>query len=195
LTEETHKGLDLPERVRRSLAAAVASNGVQARAIAVGDTGSMRPPQGHVVVAATQEEIDAVRGPARILRRLEFYKTHYGPVVRLAISIYPQSGGEPLSAGSLLNVSQASGDVALAGLGRQKTLYTHFYYVVDDGGDLTYAFSKEIPNVPEQRTEAKKVLKMARDAYSGTPEERRSFRWAVGLAEKQFELPVPEPDE
>jgi hypothetical protein len=194
VTEGTHKGLDLPERVRRSLAAAVASNGAQARAIAVGAHDSMRPPQGHVVVAATQEETDAVRGPARILRRLEFYKTHYGPVVRLALSVYPQSGGEPLSAGSLLNVSQVSGDAALAGLGRQKTLYTHFYYVGDDG-DLTYAFSKEIPNAPEQRAEAKKVLKMARDAYSGTPEERRSFRWAVGLAEKRFELPVPEPDE
>jgi len=196
VTEEPHKGgLDLPARVRRSLAAAVASNGAQARAIAVGDSGSMRPPLGHVVVvAATQEETDAVRGPARILRRLEFYKTHYGPVVRLALSVYPQSGGEPLSAGSLLNVSQVSGDAALAGLGRQKTLYTHFYYVGDDG-DLTYAFSKEIPNAPEQRAEAKKVLKMARDAYSGTPEERRSFRWAVGLAEKRFELPVPEPDE
>ena len=194
MTEEPHKGgLDLPERVRRSLAAAVVSNGAQARAIAVGARESMRPPQGHVVVAATQEEIDAVRGPARILRRLEFYKTHYGPVVRLALSVYPQSGGEPLSAGSLLNVSQVSGDAALTGLGRQKTLYTHFYYVGD--GDLTYAFSKEIPNAPEQRAEAKKVLKMARDAYSGTPEERRSFRWAVGLAEKRFELPVPEPDE
>jgi hypothetical protein len=35
---------------------------------------------------------------------------------------------------------------------------------------------------------------MARDAYSETPEERRSFRWAVGLAEKRFELPVPEPE-
>jgi hypothetical protein len=35
---------------------------------------------------------------------------------------------------------------------------------------------------------------MARDSYSETPEERRSFRWAVGLAEKQFELPVPEPE-
>ncbi len=195
MTEGTHKGLDLPERVRRSLAAAVASNGAQARVIAVGESGSMRPPRGHVVVAATQEETDAVRGPARILRRLELYKTHYGPVVRLALSVYPQSGGEPLSAGSLLNVSQVSGDAALAGLGRQKALYTHFYYVGDDGGDLTYAFSKEIPNAPEQRAEAKKVLKMARDAYSETPEERRSFRWAVGLAEKRFELPVPEPDE
>jgi hypothetical protein len=194
VTEGTHRqGLDLPERVRRSLAAAVASNGAQARVIAVGERESMRPPQGHVVVAATQEETDAVRGPARILRRLEFYKTHYGPVIRLALSVYPQSGGEHLSAGALLNVSQVSGDAALAGLGRQKALYTHFYYVGDDG-DLTYAFSKEIPNAPEQRAEAKKVLKMARDAYSETPEERRSFRWAVGLAEKRFVLPVPEPD-
>ncbi len=187
------KGLDLPERVRRSLTAAVASGGVQARVVAVGGRESMRPPQGHVVVAATEDEIDAVRGPARILRRLELYKTHYGPVVRLAFSVYPQ-GGEPLSAGALLNVSQASGDAALAGLGRQKTLYMHFYYTGDDG-DLAYAFSKEIPNAPEQRAEAKKVLKMSRDAYSRTPEDRRSFRWAVGLAEKQFELPVPEPDE
>jgi hypothetical protein len=194
VTEGTHgKGLDLPERVRRSLAAAVAASRVQARMIAVGESGSMSPPQGHVVVAATREEIDAVRGPVRLLRRLEFYKTHYGPVVRLALSVYPQGGSEPLSAGSLLNVSQVSGDAALAGLGRQKTLYTHFYYVGDD--DLTYAFSKEIPNAPEQRAEAKKVLKMARDAYSETPEEQRSFRWAVGLAEKRFELPVPEPDE
>ena len=188
------KGFDLPERVRWSLAASVASSGAQARVIAVGERESMRPPQGHVVVAATREEIDTVRGPVRILRRLEFYKTHYGPVVRLALSVYPQSGGEPLSAGSLLNVSQVSGDAALAGLGRQKTLYTHFYYVRDEGDDLTYAFSKEIPNDPEQRAEAKKVLKMARDAYSETPKERRSFRWAVGLAEKRFELPVPEPE-
>ena len=193
MTEEPRsKGLDLPERVRRSLASAIASEGVQARVVAVGDRESMRPPQGHVVVAATREEIDAVRGPVRILRRLELYRTHYGPVVRLALSVYPESG-EPLSAGTLLNVSQASGDAALAGLGRQKTLYMHFYHLEDD--DLTYAFSKEIPNAPEQRAEAKKVLKMARDAYTGTPEERRSFRWAVGLAEKQFELPVPEPDE
>jgi hypothetical protein len=35
---------------------------------------------------------------------------------------------------------------------------------------------------------------MARDAYAETPGERRSFRAAVGLAERQFELPVPEPD-
>ena len=69
----------------------------------------------------------------------------------------------------------------------------HFYRLEDD--DIGYAFSKEVSNAPEQRAEAKKILKLARDAYSGTPEDRRSFRWAVGLAEKQFELPVPEPDE
>ncbi|MCA1738693.1 MAG: hypothetical protein LC740_07695, partial [Actinobacteria bacterium] len=68
--------------------------------------------------------------------------------------------------GTLLNVSQVSGDAALAGLGRQKTLYMHFYYPED--GDLAYAFSKEIPNASEQRSEAKKILKMAREAYSGT---------------------------
>jgi hypothetical protein len=193
LTEEPHsKGLNLPERVQHSLAAAVTSQGVQARMVSVGERESMRPPQGHVVVAATREEIDAVRGPARILRRLEFYKTRYGPVVRLALSVYPESG-EPLSASTLLNVSQVSGDTALAGLGRQKTLYMHFYHLEDD--DLGYAFSKEVSNAPEQRAEAKKILKLARDAYSETPEDRRSFRWAVGLAEKQFELPVPEPDE
>jgi hypothetical protein len=193
LTEAHRKGLDLPERVRQSLAAAVASRGVQARVVSTQGRESMRPPQGHVVLAATKEEIDAVRGPTRILRRLEFYKTPYGPVVRLAMSVYPQSDGEHLSAGTLLNVSQVSGDAALSGLGRQKTLYMHFYYAEND--DLAYAFSKEIPNASEQRAEAKRILKMARDAYSETPEDRRSFRWAVGLAEKQFELPVPEPDE
>ena len=193
MTEEPHsKGLNLPERVRRSLAAAVVSQGVQARMVSVGERESMRPPQGHVVVAATREEIDAVRGPARILRRLEFYKTRYGPVVRLALSVYPESG-EPLSASTLLNVSQVSGDTALAGLGRQKTLYMHFYHLEDD--DIGYDLSKEVSNAPEQRAEAKKILKLGRDAYSKTPEDRRSFRWAVGLAEKQFELPVPEPDE
>jgi hypothetical protein len=36
---------------------------------------------------------------------------------------------------------------------------------------------------------------MARDAYAETPGERRSFRNAVSLAEKQFEHPVPLPDE
>jgi hypothetical protein len=69
----------------------------------------------------------------------------------------------------------------------------HFYHA--ERGDLTYAFSKEVPNASEQRAEAKKVLKMARDAYTETPEERRSFRNAVSLAERQFELPVPLPDE
>jgi hypothetical protein len=102
-------------------------------------------------------------------------------------------GGDPLSASTVLNVSQVSGDTAIAGLGRQKSIFIHFYSA--QGDDLTYAFSKEIPNAPEQRGEAKEILKMARDAYSETPEERRSFRAAVGLAERQFELPVPEPDE
>jgi hypothetical protein len=176
LTQEKGKGLDLPERVRKSLAGAVAERGVQARVISTQGRESMRPPQGHIIIAAEESEVEAVRGPARIVRRLEFYKTFYGPVVRLA-----------------LNVSQVSGDAALTGLGRQKTIYIHFYSASDD--DLTYAFSKEIPNATEQRGETKKVLKMARDAYSQTPEERRSFSAAVGLAERQFELPVPEPDE
>ena len=190
---EKGRGLDLPERVRHSLAGAVAERGVQARVISTQGRESMRPPQGHVIVAAEENETEAVRGPSRIVRRLEFYKTFYGPVVRLAVSVYPMSGDEPLSAGTLLNVSQVSGDAALSGLGRQKSIFMHFYAA--HGDDLTYAFSKEVPNAPEQRTEAKKVLKMARDAYMQTPEERRSFRAAVGLAERQFELPVPEPDE
>ena len=194
MTEEAlDKGLDLPERVRRSLATAVASRGVQARVISTQGRESMRPPQGHIVVAATKNEIDDIRGPTRIVRRLEFYKTPYGPVVRLAFSVYPEDG-VPLSADTLLNISQVSGDAALSGLSRQKSLYMHFYYATDDG-DLAYGFSKELANAPEQRFEAKKVLKMARDAYSGTPEERRSFRRAVGLAASRFELPVPEPDE
>lgn len=192
MTEERHKGLDLPERVRQSLATAVAERGVQARVVSTQGRESMRPPQGHIIVAATEEEIDAVRGPARVVRQLEHYKTPYGPVVRLAFSVYPMEE-TTLSAGTLLNISQVSGDTALTGLGRQKSLYFHFYYV--SGGDLTYAFSKELTNGPEQRAEAKKILKMARDSYSETPEDRRSFRWAVGIAERQFELPVPVPDE
>ena len=152
----------------------------------------MRPPQGHIIIAAEKEEVEAVRGPSRIVRRLELYKTFYGPVVRLALSVYPMEG-EPLSAGTALNVSQVSGDAALTGLGRQKSIYIHFYFVEE--GDLTYAFSKEIPNAQEQRGETKKVLKMARDAYTETPEERRRFSAAVGNAERLFELPVPEPDE
>ena len=191
MTEERGKGLDLPERVRQSLARAVADRGVQARVISTQGRESMRPPQGHIIVAAREDEVEAIRGPSRIVRRLEFYKTFYGPVVRLALSVYPMEG-EPLSADTALNVSQVSGDAALTGLGRQKTIYIHFYTA--SGDDLTYAFSKEIPNATEQRGETKKVLKMARDAYSQTPEERRSFRSAVGLAERQFELPVPEPD-
>src|SRR4051812_25037234 len=153
----------------------------------------MHPPQGHLVVAVAKEEIEGIRGPARIVRQLEFYKTPYGPVIRLAFSVYPEVG-EPLSAGTLLNISQVSGDAALSGLGRQKSLYIHFYRVTDDG-DLAYSFSKQLTNAPEQRAEAKKVLRMARDAYSETPEDRRSFRRATALAESRFEMPIPEPDE
>jgi hypothetical protein len=190
---ERPQGLDLPERVRHNIAAAVASRGVQARVISTRDRDSMRPPRGHIIVAAEREAIDAVRGPARVLRRLEFYRTFYGPVVRFAFSVYPKDRDRDLSAGTLLDVSQVSGDAALSGLGRQKSIFVHFYYTEE--GDLTYAFSKEVPNADEQRGEAKKVLKMARDAYTETPEERRSFRAAVGLAERQFELPVPAPEE
>jgi len=192
LTQEKGRGLDVPERVRKSLAGAVAERGVQARVISTQGRESMRPPQGHIIIAAEKEQVEAVRGPARIVRRLEFYKTFYGPVVRLAMSVYPMEG-EPLSAGTTLNVSQVSGDTAITGLGRQKSIYIHFYRVEE--GDLTYAFSKEIPNATEQRDETKKILKMARDAYTETPEERRSFSAAVELAGRQFELPVPEPDE
>ena len=192
MTEEKGKGLDVPERVRKRLAGAVAERGVQARVISTQGRESMRPPQGHIIIAAEKEQVEAVRGPARIVRRLEFYKTFYGPVVRLAMSVYPMEG-EPLSAGTTLNVSQVSGDTAITGLGRQKSIYIHFYRVEE--GDLTYAFSKEIPNATEQRDETKKILKMARDAYTETPEERRSFSAAVELAGRQFELPVPEPDE
>ncbi len=186
------KGLDLPESVRRSLASAVLERGAQARMVSTQGRESMRPPKGHVVTAASQEEIEGIRGPARIVRQLEFYKTFYGPVVRLAFTVYPM-GGEPFSAATLLNVSQVSGDAALSGLGRQKDVFFHFYH--EEDGDLVYAFSKEIPNAERQRGEAKKILKMARDAYAGTPEERRSFRSAVGLAERQFETEVSEPEE
>ena len=190
---EGARGLDLPERVRQSIAAAVAHRGVQARVISTQGRDSMRPPQGHIIVAAAKEEIDAIRGPARIVRQLEFYKTFYGPVIRLAFSVYPESTNTPLSASTLLNVSQVSGDAALSGLGRQRSIFIHFYYT--EGGDLAYAFSKEIANAPEQRAEAKRVLKMARDAYTETSAERRNFRSALSLAERQFELPVPLPEE
>jgi hypothetical protein len=190
---EGARGLDLPERVRQSIAAAVAHRGVQARVISTQGRDSMRPPQGHIIVAAATEEIDAIRGPARIVRQLEFYKTVYGPVIRLAFSVYPESTNTPLSASTLLNVSQVSGDAALSGLGRQRSIFIHFYYT--EGGDLAYALSKEIANAPEQRAEAKRVLKMARDAYTETPAERRNFRSALSLAERQFESPVPLPEE
>jgi len=191
MEREHPSGLDLPERVRHSIAAAVADRGAQARVISTQGRDSMRPPQGHVVAAAPKDEMDAIRGAASIVRQLEFYKTFYGPVVRLAFSVYPQVG-EPFSAGTLLNVSQVSGDAALTGLGRQRSIYFHFYEAGE--GDLTYAFSKEIPNGQEQRSEAKKILKMARDAYRDTPEERRGFRNAVSLAERNFELPVSLPE-
>ncbi len=190
MTGKTGKGLDLPERVRQSIASAVRERGAQARMVSTQARESMRPPQSHIVVAATSGEIDDIRGPARIVRQLEFYQTFNGPIVRLAFSVYPM-GGEPLSAATLLNVSQVSGDAALTGLGRQKSIFIHFY---STGDDLAYEFSKEIANGPEQRQEAKKVLKLARDAFANTPLDRRSFRAAVGLAERQFELPVPEPD-
>lgn len=184
------KGLELPESVRRSLASAVLERGAQARMVSTQGRESMRPPKGHVVAAASREEIDGIRGPARIVRQLEFYKTFYGPVVRLAFTVYPM-GGEPFSAATLLNISQVSGDTALSGLRRQRDVFFHFYQ--EEEGDLAYAFSKEIPNGERQRGEAKKILKMARDAYAETPEDRRSFRSAVGLAERQFESLVTEP--
>ena len=190
---EGARGLDLPERVRKSIAAAVADRGVQARVISTQGRASMRPPEGHIIVAADREDIDAIRGPVSVVRQLEFYKTFYGPVVRLAFSVYPAEADTHLSSGTLLDVSQVSGDAALSGLGRQKSIFVHFYHAEED--DLTYAFSKEGPNAAEQRGEAKKVLKMARDAYTETPEDRRSFRAAVGLAEGRFELPVPAPEE
>ena len=191
---ESPRGLDLPPRVRETLAAAVHARGPQARTVSTQARESLRPPLGHIVVAASEADIEGVRGRARVVRQLEFYKTHYGPVVRLAFSVYPEGERRgPFSAATLLNVSQVSGDAALTGLGRQRNLFFHFYSVTDT--DLEYAFSKEIPNGDEQRSEAKKILKLARDAYTETPEERRSFRSAVGLAERSFELPVPEPED
>lgn len=191
MSESKSKGLDLPESVRHSIAAAVEERGAQARVISTQGRDSLRPPQGHVIAVAPKEGIEAVRGPAHVVRRLEHYKTHYGPVVRLAFTVYPMDG-EPFSAATVLNISQVSGDAALSGLGRQNNIFFHFYS--EEDGDLTYAFSKEVPNEEQQRREAKNVLKMARDAHAGTPEKRRSFRAAVGLAEREFELPVPLPE-
>ena len=88
MTEGVHsRGLELPGRVRTSLASAVLERGVQARVVSTQGRESMKPPQGHVVVAAEPEEIEGIRGSARIVRRLEHYKTFYGPVVRLAVSV------------------------------------------------------------------------------------------------------------
>lgn len=188
------KGLDLPEQVRKSIAGAAAERGVQARTISTQGRSSMKPPQGHIVVAASRDEIDGIRGTASVIRQLEFYKTPFGPVVRLAFSIFPLAGGR-LTGGTVLNVSQVSGDAALSGLGRQKTIYFHFYALTEDKADLDYVFSKEVNNGKVQRDEAKKVLKMAREAYAETPEDRRSFRRAVSMAERQFLPPkMPELD-
>ena len=53
--EAKREGLVLPERVRQSIAAAVTEHGVQARMISTQEAhDSMRPPQGHVVIAAPQ---------------------------------------------------------------------------------------------------------------------------------------------
>ncbi|WP_119069706.1 hypothetical protein [Rubrobacter indicoceani] len=189
------RGLDLPERVRWSIAQTVAERGVQARTISTQGRSSMKPPQGHIIVAASGAEIDAIRGTASVVRQLEFYKTPFGPVVRLAFSVFPLAGGR-LTGATVLNVSQVSGDAALSGLGRQKTVYFHFYALTESADDLDYVFSKEVNNAEEQREEAKKVLKMARDAYAETPEDRRSFRRAVGMAERQFAPPeLPEPQD
>ena len=182
-------GLKLPERLRRTLAAA-AAEAPQARLMGTRARGSMRPPRAHVVVAAGEGQIESARGPARIVRRLELYRTSFGPVVRLAFSIY-HDATEVLSAATVIDVLRVSGDAALSGLGRQRELPFHFYAARE--GDLEYAFSKVIPNDDERRAEAKEVLGMAREHLSATPEERRSFHRALALASRNFELPVPEP--
>ncbi|MGI8858651.1 MAG: hypothetical protein ACR2HO_00610 [Rubrobacteraceae bacterium] len=64
------RGLVLPERVRHSIASAVADRGVPARVISIQGRDSMRPPQGHVVAAAPEEEIDATRGTASLVWQL-----------------------------------------------------------------------------------------------------------------------------
>ncbi|TCJ20303.1 hypothetical protein E0L93_02010 [Rubrobacter taiwanensis] len=184
-------GLRLPDRVRQSIAAAAAEQGPQARVVAAQTRTSMRPPQAHVVVAAERRDIERIRGRVSLVRRLELYKTSYGPVVRLALSAYPPDG-EPLSAAAVLDVAQVSGDAVLTGLGKQKDLYLHFYRA--ESGDLVYEFSKQLSNDEKQRGEARRILRMARGAYGETPAERRSFRRAVALAGRQFELPVPPPE-
>ncbi|QYJ16693.1 hypothetical protein Rxycam_02528 [Rubrobacter xylanophilus DSM 9941] len=186
------EGLNLPERVRESLARAVEERGVQARVVSTRRRDSMRPPTVHLIVAAPADRVEAVRGPARVARRLEFYRTPHGPVVRLALSIYPQDG-EPLSAATLLNVAQVSGDTALAGLGRQERFHVHFYRA--GGRELAYAFSKELSNAPRQRGEAREILHLARKSFRETPQESRSFRRAVAATAPRFKLPVPLPEE
>src|SRR5215218_3242710 len=89
------RGLDLPQSVRQSIAAAVADRGVQARVISTRGRDSMRPPQGHLIVATTGEDLDPTRGPVRIGRQLEFYKPFSGPVVRLPFPVSPGGGGAP----------------------------------------------------------------------------------------------------
>jgi hypothetical protein len=164
LTEEKGKGLDLPERVRKSLAGAVAERGAQARVISTQGRESMRPPQGHIIIAAKESDVEAVRGPARIVRRLEFYKTFYGPVVRLALSVYPMEG-EPLSAGTVLNVSQVSGDAALTGLGRQKTIY--------------------ISTPPVTTTSRTRSPRRSPTPQSNAARRRRSSRWPAMLTQRR----------
>lgn len=186
-------GIALPERTRRDIAAAVARVGAQARLMLLQRRGSGEPPRGHLLVAATGEEVEAVRGPVRVMRQLEFYGTFHGPVVRLALSVYPEDGREPLSAGVIVNPSRVRGEVALASLGYQESLYLHLYAVEE--ADLAYSFSKELSNPEQRRGEAREVLTKTREAYDATPFDRRSFDRAARLAGRNFELPVPDPED
>lgn len=181
-------GLDLPEGVRREIAGSVAAEGAQVRVLFTQRRGARQPPVTHVVVAASGDEVEAVRGRARVVRRLELHRAVHGPIVRLALSVYPEGGSEPLSGGAILNTSRLRGEVGLGGLGHQETLYLHFYAAKD--GTLDYAFSKALPNGEEQRDEAREVLGMARDAYAQTAGGRRSFALAARLAERRFEPPA-----
>jgi hypothetical protein len=186
-------GLDLPEKICRGIAGSVALEGAQVRVLMTRKkrASSGEPPLTHVILAAPEEEVEAVRGRARVLRRLELHGTGYGPIVRLALAVYPEGGGEPLSGGVILNTSRLRGEVGLGGLAHQETLYLHFYAAKD--GTLHYAFSKALPNGEEQRGEAREILRRTRDAYAKTPEGRRSFALAARLAERRFEPPVAGP--